>query len=117
MVKRMAQRLELLAAGNRNAPARHQTMRNTLAWSYDLLDDTERALFAKLGVFAGSFSIESTETVCDASLDAISSLVDKSLVRRERDRLDMLETIRSFAVEKLEQNAFVTDIRDRHAQH
>ena len=61
---------------------RQQTIRNAIAWSYDLLDDAERELFAQLGIFPGDFAIESAELVCDTSLDVIASLVDKSLVQR-----------------------------------
>ena len=117
MVKRLPQRLKLLAGGARDVPVRQQTIRNTLAWSYDLLDASERELFAQLGVFAGEFAIDAAETICDTSLDVIASLVDKSLVRRQGERLGMLETIRAYAVEKLQASVFADDIGDRHASY
>jgi predicted ATPase/class 3 adenylate cyclase len=117
LLKRLPERMKLLASGARDVPVRQQTIRNTLAWSYDLLDDAERELFAQLGVFAGTFAIESAELVCDTSLDIIASLVDKSLVRRQGDRLGMLATIRAFAVEKLAASVFADDIGARHAAH
>lgn len=115
MLKRLPQRLKLLAGGARDMPARQQTIRNTLAWSHDLLTSAERELFVKLGAFAGSFSIEAAEAVCDTSFDEIASLVDKSLAQRQGERLAMLETIRSFALEKLDASAFGDATRERHA--
>jgi len=117
IVKRMPQRLGMLAGSTRDVPARQQTIRNAIAWSYDLLDPAERELFAQLGVFPGDFSIESAELICDTSLDAIASLVDKSLVQRQGERLGMLEIIRAFAVEKLAGTVLVEDIGNRHAAH
>src|SRR5437762_7917152 len=117
MVKRLPERLKLLAGGARDLPERQQTIRKTIAWSYDLLDEGERELFARLGVFAGGFTLEAAETVCEASLDAVASLVDKSLVRREGERLGMLETIRAFALEKLAERDFAGAGRDRHAAY
>jgi predicted ATPase/class 3 adenylate cyclase len=118
MLQRLPQRLDLLTAGGRDAPARQQTIRNALAWSFDLLAEDERNLFASLGVFVGEFTIEAAEAVCAASLDAIGSLVDKSLVQLRHDRLDMLETIRSFAVERLNADLTTADaVRNRHAAY
>ncbi len=117
ILKRLTQPLKLLASGARDLPVRQQAFRNTLAWSYDLLDEGERELFVQLGVFAGEFALEAAETICDTSFDAIASLVDKSLLRRQGERLRMLETIRAFAIEKLEASVFAEDIGDRHAAH
>src|SRR5204863_4272272 len=89
MVKRLPEGLKLLAGGARDVPERQQTIRNAIAWSYDLLDEDERDLFAQLGVFAGGFTLEAAEAVCETSLDAVAGLVDKSLVRREGERLGM----------------------------
>ena len=117
IVRRMPQRLKILAGGARDLPTRQQTIRNTIAWSYDLLDNQERELFSQLGVFPGDFAIESAELVCGTSLDVIASLVDKSLVQRNGERLAMLETVRAFAADKLAASPFAGDIGDRHAVH
>ena len=115
IVKRLPKRMTLLASGARDAPLRQQAIRNAIAWSYDLLDSAERELFAGLAVFAGEFSIESAELVCETSFGAIGSLVDKSLLRRQDERFAMLETIREFAIEKLDASEFGEPLRDRHA--
>ena len=106
-----------MSAGGRDVPARQQTIRNALAWSYDLLNHAERDLFASLGAFAGEFPIEAAEGVCETTLDAIAALVDKSLLVLRDERLGMLETIRSFAVEKLEAHSAADTVRERHAAH
>jgi tetratricopeptide (TPR) repeat protein len=105
LLERIAQRLDLLKGG-RDADERHATLRTTIAWSYDLLDDDERRLFARLAVFRGGCTLEAAEAVCDSNLDTLASLLDKSLVRRRTDangdeRFWMLETIREFAREHL----------------
>ncbi len=107
--------LKLLKGGHRDAPERHRALERTLAWSYDLLDAEERRLFASLAVFGGGFSLEAAEAVCDAELDTLGSLVDKSLVRRDGDRFAMLETIRGYALDQLAQSGEEDAIRDRHA--
>ena len=106
LLERIAQRLDLLKGG-RDADERHATLRATIAWSYDLLDDDEQRLFARLAVFRGGCTLDAAEAVCDADLDTLASLLDKSLVRRRTDangdeRFWMLETIREFARERLE---------------
>ena len=106
LLERIAQRLDLLKGG-RDADERHATLRTTIAWSYDLLDDDEQQLFARLAVFRGGCTLEAAEAVCDSNLDTLASLLDKSLVRRRTDangdeRFWMLETIREFAREHLD---------------
>ena len=94
LVERLSRRLDLLKAG-RGVDARQQTLRATIEWSHELLTDDEQRLFARLSVFTGGCTIESADSVCEADLDTLESLVDKSLVRiREGDRFWMLETIR-----------------------
>jgi predicted ATPase len=117
MLGRLGDRLKLLTTGARDQPARHQTLRNTLAWSHDLLTDAERALFARLSVFAGSFALEAAEAVCDADLDAIAALVDRSLVRRDGDRYEMLAAIREYAAERLAEQPEAGAIHERHAAY
>jgi predicted ATPase/class 3 adenylate cyclase len=117
LLSRLRDRLKTLRGGARDAPTRHQTLRGTLEWSYDLLAEEERQLLAWLGVFRGGFTVESAEAVCDAQLEALGSLVDKNLVRRDGERLTMLETTHEFALEKLAESEDVEQIRQRHAEH
>jgi predicted ATPase len=117
LLDRLAQRLDLFKAG-RGADPRQQTLRATIEWSHDLLDDDERRLFARLAVFAGGCTLESAEAVCDAELDVLESLVDKSLVRvRDGERFWMLETIRELAAERLVASAEADELHRRHAEH
>jgi len=117
LVERLSQRLDLLKAG-RGVDPRQQTLRATIEWSHELLTEDEQRLFARLSVFAGGCTLESAETVCDADLDTLESLVDKSLVRvREGDRFWMLETIREYAVERLEESGEAEMLQRRHAEH
>jgi predicted ATPase/class 3 adenylate cyclase len=117
LLDRLTGRLDLLRAG-RGVDPRQQTLRATIEWSYELLDEAERRLFALLAVFRGGCTLESAEQVCGADLDALESLVDKSLVRiRDGDRFWMLETIREYAVERLEASGGADRLRRRHAEH
>lgn len=120
LLERLEARLDLLK-GTRDADDRHSTLRATIAWSYDLLDEDERQLFRRLAVFRGGCTLESAEAVCEADLDTLASLLDKSLVRRRTQRLGeerfwMLETIREFAGERLEAPGEAEEIRRRHAE-
>ncbi|MDP9491126.1 MAG: hypothetical protein M3P42_02825, partial [Actinomycetota bacterium] len=117
LVERLSQRLDLLKAG-RGVDPRQQTLRATIEWSHELLDEDEQRLFARLAVFVGGCTLESAEAVCDADLDTLESLVDKSLVRiREGDRFWMLETIREYAAERLEDSGEAEMFQRRHAEH
>ena len=100
ILERLAQRLDLLQGG-RDADPRQQTLRATIEWSYDLLTEPERQLFCRLSVFAGGSTLDAAEAVCDAGLDPLQSLVDKSLVRFSAARYWQLETIREYASEQL----------------
>jgi predicted ATPase len=107
LLQRLEQRLPLLTSKRRDLPARQQTLRATIAWSYDLLSPEEQKLFAHLAVFVGGCTLEAAEDVCDAELETLESLIDKSLLRRREGpdcepRFWMLETIREFALERLE---------------
>jgi predicted ATPase/DNA-binding SARP family transcriptional activator len=113
IVARLARPLELLTGGNRDLPPRHQTLRATIAWSYELLGPAERDLFARLSVFAGSCTLEAVDAVCETGLDTLAGLLDHSLVRREQEpgrgpRFRLPATIRDYADERL-----VGDERDR----
>jgi predicted ATPase len=112
---RLSQRLDLLKGG-RDAEARQQTLRATIEWSYELLSAEEQRLFARLAVFHGGCTLEAAEEVADADLDVLQSLVDKSLVRHTDERFWMLETIRGYALEWLEQSGEVQELGRRHAE-
>jgi predicted ATPase/class 3 adenylate cyclase len=117
LLERLSERLDVLRAG-RGVEPRQQTLRATIEWSHDLLNSEERALFRRLAVFAGGCTLESAEEVCDADLDTLQSLVDKSLVRvREGDRFSILETIREYGAEQLEFSGEAEKLRLRHAEH
>jgi predicted ATPase/class 3 adenylate cyclase len=116
LLERLAGRLDLLKAG-RGVDPRQQTLRATIEWSHGLLDEEEQRLFAGLAVFRGGCRLESAEEVCEADLDTLQSLVDKSLVRHTEERFWMLETIRDYALERLEASGTAGRIRRRHADH
>lgn len=120
LLERLGNRLDALK-GTRDAEERHATLRATIAWSYDLLDDAEQRLFARLGVFRAGCTLETAEVVFDAELDTLASLLDKSLLRRRtgragEERYWMLETIRGFALERLEESGEADALRLLHAQ-
>ena len=115
LVERLGERLDLLRGG-RDADARQRTLRATIEWSFDLLDEGERSLFARLAVFAGGCTLETATAIADADLDTLQSLVEKSLVRRTDERFWMLETIREFAVERLEVFGEAEHLKQRHAE-
>jgi predicted ATPase/DNA-binding SARP family transcriptional activator len=122
MLERLESKLELLTAGPRDAPVRQRTLRATLDWSFELLDGDEQRLLADLAVFAGGSTLEAAEAVCDAGLAGLSSLVDKSLLRREdtsggEPRYRMLETIREYALERLRERGDAEELSRRHAEH
>jgi predicted ATPase/class 3 adenylate cyclase len=114
ILSRLGGRLDQLKGG-RDADPRQQTLRDTITWSHDLLDGPERELFARLAVFSSGGTIEAVEAVCEADLEVLTSLLDKSLVRRSGDRVWMLETVREFASEQLAASPAADDLRDRHA--
>jgi predicted ATPase/class 3 adenylate cyclase len=127
MLPRLGSRLKLLIGGGRDLPARQQTLRGAIEWSHDLLDEEERTLFRRLSVFVGGFALETAEEVCDAGsepevdvLDGVESLLGKSLLRQEETedgRLFMLETIREYALERLEASGEAGGLRVRHADY
>jgi len=113
ILERLSKRLDLLKGGQ-DADARQATLRATIAWSHDLLAAIEQALFARLAVFRGGFTLQAAEAVCEADLDVLQSLVDKSLVRHGDERFSMLETIRDFAAERLAASGDDAAVRERH---
>jgi predicted ATPase len=118
LLGRLDRRLPLLTASRRDLPDRQKTLRATIAWSYDLCSAEEQQLFGHLGVFSGGFTLDAAEAVCDAALDTFQGLLEKSLIRREGERFSMLETIREFAVERLEESGQGgEELRRRHAEY
>jgi len=116
ILERLAQRLDLLKGG-RDAEARQRTLRATIEWSHDLLTEDEQLLFAYLAVFAGGCTLKAAQEVADADLDALQSLVEKSLVRHTEERFWMLETIREFALERFEQAGAAEELRRRRSAY
>jgi predicted ATPase/class 3 adenylate cyclase len=118
LLARLDRRLPLLAGSSRDAPERQRTLRSAIEWSHELLEPDEQQLFRRLAVFAGSFALNAAETVCDAELDLLESLVEKSLVRRwGSGRLGMLDTIREYALERLDESSDGRIVRRRHADY
>jgi len=123
---RLGDRFRLLVGGSRTSLPRHQTLRQAVDWSYGLLSPAEKALFARLALFAGGFDLEAAEAVAPSAdsggvLRVLSRLVDKSLIVAEplgpkRTRYQMLDTIREYALEKLQQSD-EADVRALHARH
>jgi predicted ATPase/DNA-binding SARP family transcriptional activator len=109
--------LDIMSRGRRDAPARHRTLRDTIAWSYSLLEPDVRGAFRGLSVFAGGFDTNAAGEVAGARLDALSELVDHSLVRRAGERLAMLETIREFAAEEARSCGETVEVAGRHLAH
>jgi predicted ATPase/class 3 adenylate cyclase len=110
ILERLAQRLDLLRGG-RDSESRQQTLRATIEWSYELLAGEEGRLFACLSVFAGGCTLDAAAAVAAADLDTLQSLVHKSLVRFADGRFWMLETIRQFALERLDETGDAEDVR------
>lgn len=125
ILARLDDRLKLLTGGARDLPARHQTLRNTLEWSYGLLGQDERTLYARLSVFVGGFTLEAAEAVCNPDgrldiLEGLTSLVNNSLIRQEdttddETRFRMLETIRAYALERLADSGEMETLQKQHA--
>ncbi len=115
ILERLEREPNMLPSGPRDAPARQQTLAATIHWSFDLLGPEERQAFVRLGVFVGGCTLEAAEGVCDVTLDSLGALVDNNLLRRREGRFMMLETVRHFAVEQLEE-AGADELRRRHAE-
>jgi len=127
ILTRLDDSLKLLAGGARDLPSRHQALRNTLEWSYSLLNDEEKMLYARLGVFVGGFTLEAAEAICNPEenldiLEGLTSLVNNSLIRQTdtaegEPRFGMLETIRAYALERLTESGEMESLRSGHAQY
>jgi predicted ATPase/DNA-binding CsgD family transcriptional regulator len=127
LLLRLSSRLEALGEGARDLPGRQRTLRATLAWSYDLLTPEEQGLFVRLGVFAGGFSAADAEAICEDNLsenagEILESLHNKSLLRQMQSvpgepRFMMLETMREYALEKLNERGERTNLEEQHARY
>ena len=126
MLFRLGSRMEVLAGSTRDVPDRQRALRNAIAWSYDLLDVGERAMFRRLSVFAGGWTLADVASVCAIPmgdvLAVVESLLDKSLIRRlpgddETAEFSMLESLREYAAEQLAFHAEAEATRARHAAH
>jgi predicted ATPase len=133
LLARLSDRMRVLTGGPRDAPERQRTLQNTLDWSFALLSPGEQAMFARLGVFAGSFGLPAAEALCGdagqpgpaqppgALLDTLNALVDSSLVqpetREDQSRFGMLETIREYALGRLRDSGAWQEAHDRHAAY
>jgi predicted ATPase/class 3 adenylate cyclase len=127
LLNRLGRRLDLLKGGARDLPERHRALRQTIAWSHDLLAEPEQRLFRRIAVFNGGFSLEAAERVAETAgdlgvdvLDGIIALVDRGLIRRDEAgdggvRFALLETIRDFALEQLELSGESTSTSHAHA--
>src|SRR5690606_15606513 len=127
LLARLERRLPLLSGGFRDLPARQRTMRNAIAWSHDVLHPNEHALFRRLAVFTGGFTLEAAERVTGdpdvydlTVLEGIATLVDASLLHQvarpsDEPRYTMLETIREYALEQLDASGEADTIRRAHA--
>jgi len=131
LLTRLDQPMQVLTSGARDAPGRQQSLRNTIAWSYDLLHAQEQQLFRRLSVFVGGCTLQAIEALCAALdksngvgrvLDGVASLIDKSLLQQreqegEEPRLVMLETIREYGLEALAASGELEATRQAHAAY
>jgi predicted ATPase len=128
LLARLDDRFRLLRGGGRGGLERHQTLRATVSWSYQLLDATQRALFDRLAVFAGGFDLPAAEAVCGFApldeldiVDVLGALVDKSLVVADHadrvTRFRLLETLRQYGEERLEERGEMLVAQERHLVH
>ena len=116
ILERLEQRLPLLVGGARDVPERQRTLRATIEWSHDLLTADEQQLFRRVSIFVGGCTLEAAEEVCDADLNTLQSLVEKSLLRFSRERYWMLETIREYGEERLDECGESEDVHSRHME-
>ncbi len=127
LLKRLDKSLKLLVGGPADLPERHQTLRNAIDWSYNLLKPEEQRLFARLGIFVGGFSLEAAESVCGLDGDSdvfagVETLFNSSLLNRTEaltgdTRFEMLETIREYALERLAESGEMEALREKHARY
>jgi predicted ATPase/class 3 adenylate cyclase len=118
LLQRLDAALPLLTGGSTDRPERHQTLRATIEWSHDLLEPEAQAVFRRLSVFRGSFTLDTAEAITGAGLDQLAALVDQSLLKPlGEERFFQLETIREYARERLAAAGEDAEIALRHAHH
>jgi predicted ATPase/DNA-binding NarL/FixJ family response regulator len=126
LVFRLGSRMDVLAGSTRDVPVRQRALRNAIEWSYELLNPDERALFRRLSIFAGSWTLADAEGVCalatDDILPVVESLLDKSLIRRmpadeQTTQFSMLESLREYAAQQLDSHGESEEMRSRHAAY
>jgi predicted ATPase/class 3 adenylate cyclase len=122
LIERLERRLPLLTGGRRDLPDRQRTLRATIEWSHDLLASEQQAVFARLGVFAGTWSLDAAEQICDAELVALMALAERNLISMQSEsplepRFSMLQTIQEYALERLDERGEVGRLRRRHADY
>jgi predicted ATPase len=117
LLARLERRLPVLTSRARDVTDRQRTLHATIAWSYELLDQAEARVFRAIAVFRGGATLAAIEVVTGAGDELVESLVDKSLLRRRRGRLVMLETVREFALDELERSDEAATVRDAHAAY
>jgi predicted ATPase/DNA-binding SARP family transcriptional activator len=120
LLARLGQRLPLLVGGRRDAPARQQTLRAAIDWSFKLLEQPQQRVLVRLAVFAGGMTLEAADTVCGADVDALTTLLERSLLRQRPGsplRFELLETIREYTLERLEESGEAETVRLRHADY
>jgi predicted ATPase len=125
LMARLSNRLQLLTSGARDRPERQQSLRRTIDWSYELLDEENKTQFRQLAVFSGGWTLEAAEAITSAQVDVVDglmSLLDNSLVRLQQSaqnapRYRMFETIREYALEQLQLSGEIDTVRRRHAEY
>lgn len=128
ILRRLNERFRFLIGGKRDADARHQTLRATIDWSYELLNESERELFCKLSIFVGGFYVDAAEAICpgdrvdaDSILDILTSLADKSIVLIDRtsegSRYRLLESFRQYGYERIAGSADLEVLRESHCRY
>jgi predicted ATPase/class 3 adenylate cyclase len=118
LLQRLEHRLPILTGGTRDAPERQRTLRATIEWSYELLPEEAKELFARIAVFVGTFSLDAVENVAGATVESFGALVEASLIKAlAGPRFLMLETIRELALERLDELRDVEALRARHAEY